>query len=120
MSGSCWCEHRRQRCSSSAVTMSHPCCVCREQSLYLKSAPGACIQVRQRCDYCLTDHIGRAPMTTIDTSLIELIEELPSEARNEVRDFVEFLIAKQRRELARQAEANGWPPGAFENTAGSI
>jgi Protein of unknown function (DUF2281) len=59
-------------------------------------------------------------MTTIDTSLIELIEELPSEARNEVRDFVEFLIAKQRRELARQAEANGWPPGVFENTAGSI
>ena len=59
-------------------------------------------------------------MTTIDTSLIELIEELPAEARNEVRDFVEFLIAKQRRELARQAEANGWPPGAFENTAGSI
>jgi hypothetical protein len=59
-------------------------------------------------------------MTTIDTSLIELIEELPAEARNEVRDFVEFLIAKQRRELARQAEANGWPAGFFESTAGSI
>jgi hypothetical protein len=59
-------------------------------------------------------------MTTTDTSLIELIEELPPEARNEVRDFVEFLIAKQRRELARQAEANGWPAGFFESTAGSI
>jgi hypothetical protein len=59
-------------------------------------------------------------MTITDTSLIELIAELPPEARNEVRDFVEFLIAKQRRELARQAEANGWPAGAFENTAGSI
>ena len=59
-------------------------------------------------------------MTIIDASLIELIEELPAEARNEVRDFVEFLIAKQRRELARQAEANDWPPGVFEKTAGSI
>lgn len=59
-------------------------------------------------------------MTTIDTSLIELIEELPPEARNEVRYFVEFLVAKQRRELARQAEANGWPAGYFESTAGSI
>ena len=59
-------------------------------------------------------------MTTIDASLLELIEELPAEARNEVRDFVEFLIAKQRRELARQAESNGWPPGVFESTAGSI
>ena len=59
-------------------------------------------------------------MTTTDTSLIELIQELSPASRDEVRDFVEFLIAKQRRELAHQAEANGWPPGAFENTAGSI
>lgn len=58
-------------------------------------------------------------MTTIDTSLIELIEELPAEARNEVRDFVEFLIAKQRRELAKRTDANGWPEGFFD-LAGSI
>ncbi len=59
-------------------------------------------------------------MTTTDTTLIELIQALPPEARDEVRDFVEFLVAKQRRELAKQAEANGWPKGVFESTAGSI
>ena len=59
-------------------------------------------------------------MTTTDTSLIELIQELSPASRDEVRDFVEFLIVKQRRELARQAEANGWPAGYFESTAGSI
>ena len=59
-------------------------------------------------------------MTTTETSLIELIQELSPASRDEVRDFVEFLVAKQRRELARQAEANGWPAGYFENTAGSI
>jgi hypothetical protein len=58
-------------------------------------------------------------MTTTDTALIELIQELPQEARNEVRDFIEFLVAKRRRELARQAEANGWPEGFFD-LAGSI
>ena len=52
--------------------------------------------------------------------MIELIQELSPASRDEVRDFVEFLIAKQRRELARQAEANGWPAGFFESTAGSI
>ena len=59
-------------------------------------------------------------MTTIDTSLIELIEELPAEARNEVRDFVEFLIAKQRRNQERSVETDNWPEGFFEQTAGSI
>ncbi len=58
-------------------------------------------------------------MTTIDTSLLELIEELPPEARNEVRDFVEFLVAKQRRELVKRTDANGWPEGFFD-LAGSI
>ena len=59
-------------------------------------------------------------MTTTDTLLLELIQELSPASRDEVRDFVEFLIAKQRRELARQAGANGWPAGYFERTAGSI
>ena len=42
----------------------------------------------------------------------------------EVEDFVEFLLEKRRRaelvELERRAVANGWPPGYFEQTAGSI
>jgi hypothetical protein len=58
-------------------------------------------------------------MTTTDISLIELIEALPPEARNEVRDFVEFLIAKQRRDQAKRTDANGWPEGFFD-LAGSI
>lgn len=59
-------------------------------------------------------------MTTAEKTLIELIQELPPALREEVRDFAEFLLARQRRELARQAEANGWPAGFFERTAGSI
>lgn len=58
-------------------------------------------------------------MKTSDTSLIELIEELPPEARNEVRDFVEFLISKQRRKRARHAEGKNWSNGLVD-LAGSI
>lgn len=59
-------------------------------------------------------------MTTAEKTLIELIQELPPALCEEVRDFAEFLLVRQRRELARQAEANGWPAGFFERTAGSI
>ncbi len=59
-------------------------------------------------------------MTTAEKTLIELVQELPPALRDEVRDFAEFLLARQRRELTRQAEANGWPEGFFESTAGSI
>lgn len=58
-------------------------------------------------------------MTTADTRLMELIQELPPEARDEVRDFVEFLVAKRRRELTKRADASGWPEGFFD-LAGSI
>jgi hypothetical protein len=60
------------------------------------------------------------PMTTTEKTLIELVRELPPGLHGEVRDFVEFLLEKQRRELTRRAEANGWPEGFFERTAGSI
>lgn len=59
-------------------------------------------------------------MTTAEKTLIELVQELPPALRAEVRDFAEFLLARERRALARQAEANGWPTGYFESTAGSI
>jgi hypothetical protein len=59
-------------------------------------------------------------MTPTDKTLIELVQELPTALHSEVRDFVEFLLEKQRREQARRAEANGWPEGFFERTAGSI
>ena len=59
-------------------------------------------------------------MTITEIPLIELIQELSPASREKVRDFVEFLIEKQRRKLAQQAEANGWPVGYFETTAGSI
>jgi len=56
-------------------------------------------------------------MTTTDTALIELIQELSPASRDEVRDFVEFLIAKGRRGRARQAEEKGWLAVFFESTA---
>ena len=55
----------------------------------------------------------------IEKPLSDLLQELPPEQRAQVRDFAEFLLAKQRRELAQQA-ANGWPEDYFERTAGSI
>lgn len=57
--------------------------------------------------------------TTTEKPLIELVQELPPELHAQVRDFVEFLLAKQRRELAQRAAANGWPEGFFD-LAGSI
>lgn len=59
-------------------------------------------------------------MITTDKSLIELVEQLSPELRGEVRDFVEFLLAKQRRKQFHDTEANGWPEGFFERVAGSI
>ena len=60
-------------------------------------------------------------MTIYDMSLEEKIRVLPNELQREVEDFVEFLLAKQRRaELERIAVANGWPVGFFAQTAGSI
>jgi hypothetical protein len=54
-------------------------------------------------------------------SLAELVEALPPELKSEVRDFVEFLLEKQRRaELERLAVANGWPATFFSHTIGSI
>jgi hypothetical protein len=54
---------------------------------------------------------------TLETKL----RELPPDMLGEVEDFVEFLLEKRRRaELERQALAHGWPPGYFEQTAGSI
>lgn len=58
--------------------------------------------------------------TTHEKPLTELVQELTPDLRKEVRDFAEFLLAKQRRELAERAAANGWPKGYFEGTAGSI
>jgi hypothetical protein len=60
-------------------------------------------------------------MTSSDMTLEEKIRVLPNELQREVEDFVEFLLAKQRRaELERTAIANGWPAGFFTQTAGSI
>ena len=61
-------------------------------------------------------------MTTIivEQTLTEIVQELQAEQRDTLREFAEFLLAKQRRELAHQATANGWPEGYFERTAGSI
>jgi hypothetical protein len=59
-------------------------------------------------------------MATTEKTIVELVQELPPALHDEVRDFVEFLIEKQRRKLAQQAEAKGWPVGYFESTAGSI
>ena len=58
--------------------------------------------------------------TSTEPTLIEIVQELGAEQRDKVREFAEFLLAKQRRELAHQAAANGWPEGYFERTAGSI
>ena len=58
--------------------------------------------------------------TTTEKPLAELVQELAPELRNQVRDFAEFLLAKQHRELAQRTAANGWPEGYFERTAGSI
>lgn len=56
---------------------------------------------------------------TSEKTLIELVQELPPELRAPLRDFVEFLLAKQRRELAQRAAAPGWLEGFFERTAAS-
>jgi hypothetical protein len=53
--------------------------------------------------------------------LAELVEALPPDLQSEVRDFVEFLLEKQRRaELERLAVANGWPVDFFAHTVASI
>ena len=60
-------------------------------------------------------------MTLADMTLEEKIRVLPNNLQREVEDFVEFLIAKQRRaELERTAVAHGWPAGFFTHTVGSI
>lgn len=56
---------------------------------------------------------------TTEKTLIELVQELSPELRAQVRDFAEFLLAKQRRELAQRATAPGWLEGFFERTAAS-
>ena len=58
--------------------------------------------------------------TSTESTLTEIVQELRAEQRDTLREFAEFLLAKQRRELAHQAAANGWPEGYFERTAGSI
>jgi hypothetical protein len=57
--------------------------------------------------------------TTAEKPLVELIQELSPELRGQVRDFAEFLLAKQRREQDQQAASHGWPEGFFD-LAGSI
>src|SRR5689334_4281979 len=63
-------------------------------------------------------------MITSEITLEDKIRILPPDLQREVEDFVDFLLAKQRRaELAaleQQAVAHGWPPGFFTKTAGSI
>ena len=60
-------------------------------------------------------------MAPTDMTLEEKIRVLPNDLQREVEDFIEFLLAKQRRaELERTAVANGWPAGFFAQTAGSI
>jgi hypothetical protein len=60
-------------------------------------------------------------MTMQNMTLEEKIRSLPHDLQREVEDFVEFLLAKQRRaELEQVAVAHGWPPGFFAQTAGSI
>jgi hypothetical protein len=59
-------------------------------------------------------------MINAEKTLIELVQELPPALHAEVRDFVEFLLEKRRRELAQRPEDNGWPEDFFEQTAGSI
>ena len=49
------------------------------------------------------------------------IRVLSNNLQREVEDFVEFLLAKQRRgDLERIAVAHGWPTGFFAQTAGSV
>ncbi len=60
-------------------------------------------------------------MASSPLTLEAKIRELPYELQREVEDFVEFLLARQRRaELERTAVAQGWPAGFFAQTAGSI
>lgn len=59
-------------------------------------------------------------MTTTEKTLVELVQELPPALHAEVRDFVEFLIAKQQRNQEQPAEAGSWPEGFVDQMAGSI
>ncbi len=60
-------------------------------------------------------------MALSSMTLEEKIRELPNALQREVEDFVEFLLAKQRRaEIERIALANGWPENFFSQIAGSI
>ena len=51
--------------------------------------------------------------------LMHALDELPAEALEEVRQFVEFLRFKARQPKPTPEDL-GWPPGFFEQTAGSI
>jgi hypothetical protein len=62
-------------------------------------------------------------MATAEKTLSDLVRELPPEAQAEVRDFVEFLLQKQRRQSdTSPATPAGqeWPPRFFEQTAGAL
>lgn len=60
-------------------------------------------------------------MTHTARTLEHKIRQLPNSLQREVEDFVEFLLAKQRRaELEQRALTQGWPAGFFAQTAGSI
>jgi hypothetical protein len=62
-------------------------------------------------------------MATAEKTLIDLVRELSPEAQAEVRDFVEFLLQKQRRTGDASpvaAAGQGWPPRFFEQTAGAL
>lgn len=59
-------------------------------------------------------------MTTSDRILIELIHELSPSSRDILRDFAEFLIAKQRRTFESAPIHEGWPDGFFDQLVGSI
>jgi hypothetical protein len=61
---------------------------------------------------------GEQTMTTIET-LEEKLRALTTERLQEVEDFVEFLLEKQRK-VAASPESRGWPPGYFEEVIGSL
>ena len=59
-------------------------------------------------------------MATTDKTLVELVQELPPALHAEVRDFIEFLIAKQRRNQQQDTRADSWPEGFIDQMAGAI
>ena len=57
---------------------------------------------------------------TIEEQIVSTLRTLPFERQREVLDYIEFLRLRSKSEEAIANVAADWPPGFFEEVAGSL